>query len=297
MASLDWTLVQTFLAVAEHGSLSAAARALRLSQPTLGRQIKALEEQLGKELFQRHERGFQLTSTGAELLPSARAMRDAAHALELISMAKDETLTGTVRITASLAVSRHHLPPLVAQFRERLPEVEIELAPSDDSSNLHYREADIAVRMYRPTQLDLVTQHLGELGLGAFAAKSYVARRGMPGSAEELALHDIVGLDKRTQIIDGFRRAGFNLERDFFKVRCDEQATNWELVRAGCGIGFAQRSIGCPDPELVEIPLNIQLPRLPLWLTAHAAIRHTPRVQRVWELLAQGLREVVARWP
>jgi DNA-binding transcriptional LysR family regulator len=147
--------------------------------------------------------------------------------------------------------------------------------------------------MYRPTQLDLVTQFLGELRLAVFAAKSYVARRGLPRNAAEFLEHEVVGMDQDTQIIDGFRKAGFTVERDFFPVRCDEQATHWELVRAGCGMGFAQRAIGARDPELVEVPIELDLPRIPVWLTAHVAIRQTPRVRRIWDLLAEGLRETI----
>jgi DNA-binding transcriptional LysR family regulator len=293
--SLDWSLVQAFLAVAEHGSLSAAARALGASQPTLGRQIRAIEEQLGVELFQRTDRGFTLTETGDALLPSARAMRRAVHDIELGAAGKGAGIEGTVRITASIVMATYHLPEIVAALRLDEPLIALELVPSDESSNLHFREADIAVRMYRPTQLDLVTQHLGELRLGIFASKSYAARRGLPKRPPELLEHDVVGFDRDAAILEGFRAAGFPVERGFFKLRTDDQVAYWQLVRAGAGIGFGQRVVGLRDPELVELPLELGLPRLPLWLTAHEAVRHAPRVARVWERLAQGLRELVAR--
>jgi len=296
-SALEWSLVQAFLAVAEHGSLSAAARVLRVSQPTLGRQVRAMEEQLGAELFHRHDKGFALTDLGTSLLSSARAMREAVHAIELRAAGKGEALEGTVRVTASVAVTLHHLPSIVAMIREQEPLIAIELSPSDETTNLHYREADIAIRMYRPTQLDLVTHHVGDMSLGAFAATSYVKRRGLPKRAADLVDHDIVGMDKGTQIIDGFRLAGIDVTRDFFKTRVDDTAIYWELVRAGCGIGFTQVAVGRADPILVEIALELGLPKLPVWLTAHEAIRHTPRVQRVWSLLVAGLRDVVDTAP
>jgi DNA-binding transcriptional LysR family regulator len=292
-SSLEWSLVQAFLAVAEHGSLSAAARALGSSQPTLGRQIRSMEEELGVELFLRHEKGLELSETGRSLLGSARAMRQAVHDLELRAAGKGEALEGTVRITSSVAVATHHLPAIIARLRREEPLIAIELFPSDESSNLHFREADIAVRMYRPTQLDLVTQFLGELSLGVFAAKSYAERRGLPATVAELLGHDVVGMDRNTAILEGFRRGGFPVEREWFKVRCDDTATYWQLVRAGCGIGFGQTSIGRHDPELVEVPLDLGLPRLSVWLTAHEALRQMPRVRRIWDRLAEGLREVV----
>ena len=292
-ASLDWSLVQAFLAVAEHGSLSAAARVLGASQPTLGRQVRALERQLGVEIFRRHDRGLALSEVGQTLLGSARAMGEAAHGMALRAAGEGESLAGTVRITASEAVSQHHLPAIVAGLRVEEPQIAVELVPSDETSSLHHRQADIAIRMYRPKQLDLVAQHVGDLSLTAFAARTYVERRGAPERPRDLVEHDVVGLDASTQIMEGFRLAGLHVDRDFFRVRTDDGATYFALVRAGCGIGFAQRAIVAKDPSLVALPMPLGLPALPVWLTAHAALRRTPRVDRVWTCLAAGLRKIV----
>lgn len=294
VASLDWSLVQAFLAVAEHGSLSAAARNLGASQPTLGRQVRAMEEQLGVELFVRSEKGFDLTDTGHSLLGAARAMRQAVNDIQLRASATSNGLEGTVRITASIVVATAHLPRIIAQLREREPRIAIELLASDEPSNLHFREADIAVRMFRPTQSDLVTQYLGELEIGVFASRNYLERRGSPEKPEDVLRHDVIGFDKSTAIIDGFRQLGYDVTREWFGVRCDDPNAYWELVRAGCGLGFAQTAVGRRDPLLVEVPLELKLPRLPVWLTTHESLRHTPRVRRVWEVLMQGLREVFA---
>ncbi len=293
LSSLDWSLVQAFLAVAETGSLSGAARALGTSQPTLGRQIKGIEAQLGAELFRRQPRGFALTKTGADLVAPAQAMRAAVQQIALTAAGQQARLEGTVRITASVATSAMHLPTVIARIRRLEPEIAIELVPSDDSRNLLYREADIAVRMYRPTQLDLVTQHIGDIPLGVFAAKSYLVDRGRPQSLADLPAHDFVGYDTNPDIINGFAEFGIPVERDFFKTRCDDNIAYWELVRAGCGIGFAQADIGRNDPLIEEIDIGIPLPTLPVWLTAHEAMRQTPRIRRVWDLLAEGLKPLV----
>lgn len=293
IAAFDWSLVQAFLAVAETGSLSAAARELGTSQPTLGRQVKTIEAQLGAELFHRQPRGFALTTIGAELVGPARAMRDAMQQITLTAAGQQECLEGTVRITASVSTSVTHLPPIIAHIRKLEPQIAIELVPSDDTRNLLFREADIAVRMYRPTQLDLVTQHIGDLELAMFAAKSYVADRGLPGSLADVGDHDFVGYDTMMDIIDGFAQFGINVDRDAFNVRCDDHIAYWELVRAGCGIGFAQANIGRSDPLVQEIDMGLALPTLPIWLTAHEAMRQTPRMRRVWDLLAEGLRPLV----
>lgn len=294
LTSLDWSLIQAFLAVSETGSLSAAARQLGTSQPTLGRQIKTIETQLGAELFHRQPRGLALTQTGADLVLPAQTMRDAVRQITLTAAGQQARLDGTVRITASVATSAMHLPPIIARIRKLEPQIAIELVPSDDTRNLLYREADIAVRMYRPTQLDLITQHIGDIPLGIFAAKSYLAERGMPQSLADLPQHDFVGYDTNTDIIEGFKVTGVTVDRDFFKTRCDDNIAYWELVRAGCGIGFAQADIGHADPCIAEIDIGIPMPVLPIWLTAHEAMRQTPRIRRVWELLEQGLRPLVS---
>lgn len=289
LAAIDWSLVQAFLAVAEGGSLSAAARALDRSQPTLGRQIRALETQLGAELFHRQPRGLDLTETGTALLAPAQAMRAAAGAMALAAAGREQRLEGSVRITASVAVSVFHLPAILTAIRQAEPRIALELVPSDRTSNLMYREADIAIRMYRPTQPDLVTRHLGDTAIGAFAARAYVARRGLPRGLADLAGHDFIGQDRETQLIDGMRALGLPATRDSFVLRCDDVAVTWQLIRAGAGIGFIQRSLGQRDPALAEVDLGVPLPVLPVWLTAHEAMRRTPRIRRVWDLLAQAL--------
>jgi DNA-binding transcriptional LysR family regulator len=293
VSSLDWSLVRTFLAVAEHGSLSAAARALGSSQPTLGRNVRAMQEALGIELFRRGDRGLSLTDAGEGLLPAARAMRQAALDIELAVAGRGEALEGTVRITSSVVVATYQLPPIIARLRRAEPLIAVELFASDQTSNLHFREADIAVRMYRPTQLDLVTLYLGELHLGIFAAKSYVERRGLPRTPPELLDHDLIGFDSSTALIEGFAAAGFPVTRDFFKVRCDAQDTYWQLVVAGAGVGFGQRALGRAEPAVVEVPLALALPTLPVYLSAHESVRHGPRVRKVWDHLAVGLRAII----
>lgn len=289
----DWSLWRAFLAVAEGGSLSSAARALGQTQPTLGRQIAALQAILGTELFTRSARGLVPTDTATALIPHARAMRDAAAALALAAAGREARLAGTVRIAASVAMSAWHLPPVIAAIRAAEPAIEIVLIPSDTTSNHGWREADIALRMYRPKAADLVARHLGDLPLCICAARSYLDRRGRPRTAADLAGHDILGYDRSPLIADGFRAVGVEPGPHLFPVRTDDNLAYWHLLRAGCGIGFVQAAIARADPEVEILPLPLALPALPLWLTTHESLRHTPRIARVWDLLAQGLRPLV----
>lgn len=291
MASpLDWTLLQSFAAVAETGSLSAAARRLGQSQPTIGRHIKTLEQALGVELFTRVPKGLVPTEAGRGMIGPAESMREAASRLQLAAEGQDAGLAGTVRVTASTVVSHFILPPIVAEIRRAHPEIQIELVPSDSSENLLFREADIALRMYRPTQLDIITAHVADQQMGLYAATGFLDRVGRPQTLDELMALDFVGFDANDTIIRTMRGAGLEVTRDFFPVRCDDQAAYWHLVRAGCGIGGMQVPIGTAEPGVERVLPGLQLPQLPVWLAAPAALRHSPRIRLVWDRLAEGLR-------
>lgn len=290
MDKLDWTLTQSFLAVAETGSLSAAARALRLSQPTLGRHIADLEQALGMALFTRQPRGLLPTAEAAALIPHARAMRTAAMSLSLAAAGRDQAVAGTVRITASRIVSHFILPAILADLRLSAPQIEIELAPTDDTDNLLFREADIAVRMYRPTQLGLITTHLCDLPTGIYAAHSFIAAHGMPQTFADLPLSRFIGFDKSDIDLRQLADLGIAAKRSDFPVRCDDHIVYWNLVRAGLGMGGTQTIIGDGDPSVVRVAPFVPLPSLPVWLTAPQALHQSPRIRRVYDALAAGFR-------
>ncbi len=286
----DWSLIQSFLAVAETGSLSAAARRLDRSQPTLGRQIHALEDDLGVSLFDRHARGLKLSEVGAQLLPMAKQMHSAMNTFSLTAAGQSQQLEGSVRITASVFASHHLLPPILAQIRVQEPAIQLELVATDATENLLYREADIAVRMYRPEQMDIVSRYLGDVPLCFCAARSYLDRAGRPEKPGDLFDHDLVGFDANEQIITKMREKGWPASKDIFATRCDLQSAYWELIRAGCGIGFSQVKVAEADPDVEVLPLDVDIPVLPVWLAAPQAMRQTPRIRRVWDLLAEGLK-------
>lgn len=294
LQNLDWSLVQAYLAVAEAGSLSAAARQLNLSQPTLGRHIHAIEAALNVSLFNRQSRGMELTDAGLSLLESAKAMHSAANRLRLLAAGQAEDLAGTIRITASQFFSHHVLPPILADLRRTSPEIAIELVASDTSENLLFREADIAIRMYRPEQLDMVTRHLGDVEIGLCAARSYLDRKGRPANFDDLNAHDFVGYDASDLIIRGMRAVGVHVDRDWFAVRCDNQTAYWELVRAGCGIGVTQRNVSDADPLVEPLDFGVEIPKLPVWLTTHERLRQTARVRRVWDHLITHLQPLLS---
>ncbi|HTN64189.1 MAG TPA: LysR family transcriptional regulator, partial [Devosia sp.] len=237
----DWALWRSFSAVIEHGSLSAAARAIGLSQPTIGRHIEALEYALELPLFERTLNGLKPNATALRLHEPVALAEAALAQATMMAEGAQSISTGTVRVTASTMISNYVLPGLLVPIRQQFPAIAIETVPSDSAENLLLREADIAIRMFRPTQLELVTRKLGEIPIVACAAASYIARRGSPAQLSDLADHELIGFDRSDQIIQHAKGIGLALGRDNFGLRTDSQTQGWELIKAGLGIGFAQK--------------------------------------------------------
>ncbi|NJS40725.1 MAG: LysR family transcriptional regulator, partial [Rhodobacteraceae bacterium] len=201
---------------------------------------------------------------------------------------------GTVRITASRVVSSAILPPILARLRAAEPGIEIDLVPSDTTENLLLGEADLALRMYRPTQADLVAQKLADMPMGLYAALSYLDRHGRPDSPEALMQMDFIGQDRETQVIRAMAAVGITVSRSFFPVRTDDPLVYQDLIRAGCGLGGLLCQIGDADPGLERIDGLVSLPALPVWLVAAPALRQSKRLRRVWDALAAAFHPQAA---
>ncbi len=295
MPDPDWSLWRSFAAVVEHGSLSAAARALGLSQPTLGRHVEALEQALGMSLFERTLNGFHATDTALKLYEPVLAAQQALAEATLIAEGASAALTGSVRITSSTVMCHYVLPPFLNDLRQVFPQVAIELVPSDSAENLLLREADIAVRMFRPTQLELITRKLGESPIIACAHESYIARRGKPERPEQLVEHDLIGFDRSDLFIAAARRMGFELSRNDFVVRTDSQTNIWELMKAGLGVGFAQQVIVAETRGMVPLLPDFRPPPLEVWLTTHRELFTSRRIRAIYDRLGEGLSRFLAR--
>ncbi|MFW5333027.1 LysR family transcriptional regulator [Hydrogenophaga sp. ZJX-1] len=287
--NFNWNLVPAFLAAHEHGSLLAAARALGSSQPTVGRHISELEAQLGTVLFERTGRGLAPTPAGLRLAAAARAMESGALALLSSVGASQSTLEGTVRISASQPVACVLLPPLLAQMRQALPGIQVELVASNAVSNLLRREADIALRMVRPDQASLVARRIGQVALSACAHRDYLARRGTPAEPTDLLQHDLVGNDQVQDIPRGFAAMGHPLPRERLVLRTDDLMAYWSAVRAGLGIGFVADYLLRTDPAVQRVLPQLRIPPLPVWLTVHREIRSSARIRAVYDFLAQAV--------
>jgi DNA-binding transcriptional LysR family regulator len=302
-AHTDWNLIRAFVAVVEHGSLTRAAEQLGVSQATLSRQIAQFEQVTGTALFERVARGLKLTQAGDHLVAPARHMMVAARALGMASASQDMSLGGTVRITASEITSAYVLPPILVKLAEQYPEIQIELVASNQLSNLLEREADIAIRMLRPTQSALITRHIGDWPLGMYAHRSYLNSVSFKNQKHALKLSenaDIaamaayrwIGYDQSDQLVAGFRAVGLTVEPEFFAFRCDNHLVNWQALQAGLGIGIGMQWLARQYPDLQRIMPEQAIPRLPVWLTSHRELKSNQRIRTVFDFLAQALSAV-----
>jgi len=287
--SFDWSLVRSFLAVLEHGSLLAAARQLQSSQPTIGRHIAELESQLRVTLFGRTGRGLVPTEAALRLADSARTMQAGADQLARLVEGADRSISGTVRITASQPVSCYVLPPLLAQMRRSLPDVQVELVASNAVSNLLRREADIAVRMVQPEQATVIARRVGKVALRACAHQDYLRRRGAPRQPADLLNHDLIGGDRNDETLKGFAAAGLLVGKEQFAFRTDDLIVVWQAVKAGLGIGFVSEHLLRTDPAVVPLLPKLKIQPLPVWLVVHKEIRTSKRIRAVYDFLADAL--------
>lgn len=292
---IGWDLYRSFLSVLDAGSLSGAARALGIAQPTVGRHVAALEKSLGLSLFTRSQLGLAPTEAALALRGYAEAMNSTAAALKRTAASQGSGVRGVVRITASDLVGAEVLPPIVTRLRDAHPELELELALSNRVQDLLHREADIAVRMAPPQQEALVAQRIGRVELGLYAHERYIAQYGTPRNAEQLARHTLIGFDSEPPYARNALAslpAGLRIvSRESFSLRSDSDLAQLALLRCGAGIGVCQVPLASRNPSLVRVlPTKFSL-RLDTWVTMHEDLRHSPRCRVSFDALVDGLRE------
>lgn len=287
--AFDWTLVRSFLAVLDAGSLSAAARQLGGSQPTIGRHVAQLEHQLGATLFERGGRGLAPTAAALSIADQARSMDDSAQAIARKLTGLGSDMQGSVRVSASQIVAVHLLPGLLGALRQQLPGVTVDIVASNRMSNLLRREADIAIRMARPQQASLLARRIGRVDIGVYASAEYLRRHPAPRTVQELRHHALIGFDQDEQIIRGLQGVGVALTRESFQVRSDDHLVHWQCLVAGLGVGFAATWLAEREAGLRRLLPDLPIPPLPVWLAVHREIRSSARVRAVFDFLASAV--------
>jgi DNA-binding transcriptional LysR family regulator len=288
-SAFDWNQARAFLVTAEEGSLSAAARALGLTQPTLSRQVAGLEEALGVTLFERTSRALLLTQSGVELLAHFRTMGDAANTISVAATGQSEAVTGHVLISATDLMATFYLPPILKKLRKAAPDLQIEIIASNEVSDLRRREADIAIRHGRPTDDALFAKRLRDTTAHLFASKQYLDEVGHPKTLSDLEKLTFVGFDQPELRLDLMASRGVNLTTANFNFSTSSATLMLELVRQGFGIGFLPVEIGAAYPELENPSAAFEPLSIETWLVAHRELKTNLRIRVVFDLLAEGI--------
>jgi DNA-binding transcriptional LysR family regulator len=291
----DWNNLRAFLVSAEEGSFTAAARALGSTQPTVGRQVTALEEELGVLLFDRVGARLRLTPAGEALVDHARAMGDAASRVSNVAAGKSVALEGNVSITASELVSAYLLPPIVARLRREHPAIEIEIVASNAVRDLRRREADVAIRNVRPDAPDLVARKLGDRAAYPYATPAYLERFGPPTKASELGGLELFAFDRSDRMIEYLGRLGVPVTAKSFPILCEAHLVQWALCKQGLGACFVMQEVGDAEPLVRRVTPDFPPIPVPMWLVAHREVATAGRVRAVFDVIAEELGPRPAR--
>jgi DNA-binding transcriptional LysR family regulator len=292
-STIDWQLYRSFLAALTEGSLSGAARALDITQPTVGRHIAALERALRIPLFTRSQTGLLPLESALSLRPYAESMSSAVAALERAAASQGTGVRGVVRVTASEVIGVEVLPPIFARLREQYPDLQIELVLSSRMQDLLQREADIAVRMARPEQALLIARRVGQVDVGLHATQPYLQRHGTPATTRDLNRHPLIGFDQPTAFIRTASKS-LPIRREMLAIRADSDLAQLALIRSGAGIGVCQVPIGRRDGLVRVLARQFSL-ALDTWIAMHEDLRHSPRCRVTFDALVGGLRDYLAR--
>lgn len=288
----EWNNTRAFLVTAEEGTLSAAAKALGMTQPTLSRQVAALEEEMGVTLFERVGQRLVLTESGVELLEHARSMGDAALQFSLAATGQSQQIEGSVVISAGELDAVFRLPKIISKLRQKEPGIDIEVVVTNEASDLKRREADIAIRNFRPTQNDLIARKLGEEVIWLYGIQEYLERL---RQFKEFSQHtdlQIIGFDRSNEISEILNQKGWQLSKQNFRLITSFQPLQLELCKQGLGMIFFPEDLGDKDPDLVRaFEDKGAVMHLPVWLVCHQELRTSLRVRRVFDFLAEALSE------
>jgi DNA-binding transcriptional LysR family regulator len=285
----DWHLFRAFLAVAREGTLSGAARVLGTTQPTMGRQVAALEASLRVQLFTRSLDGLSPTEAGLRLIPSAEAMAAAVDAAQRLVSGEAAEERGTVRITASEIIGGEVLPPILADFHSTHPRISVELALSNRNEDLLRGDADIAVRMVRPTQGALIAKRIGRIDVGLYGHRRCFKKRAVPQRLGELSGHPLIGYDRDQTYARLLERVGIPYAPDMFAFRSDSDLAQLAALRAGFGIGASQLGIARRNKNLIPVLHSELMFPMEAWLVMHRDLRNSRRIRLLFDHLATSL--------
>lgn len=293
--SFDWNQVRTFLATVEEGSFSGAARVLKSTQPTVGRQISELEGSLGLMLFERSVRGPTLTEAGRDLLAHVQAMGEAATLISMAAEGHSLDVTGEVTLTATDLLSAAILPAILAPLRQKSPGIRVRIVSTNDIQNLLQREADIAIRHVRPEQPELVARRVGDFRANLYASRNYLDRAGRPRTPREVADHDFVGTPDPVRLLAPLQNQGIPLRPENFVAMSESGVVVWELLKSGYGVSMLPEVLCEPEPNLERVLPSLPSLEFPIWLVAHRELQTSKKIRIVFDHLVRELGEAARK--
>lgn len=288
MNNENWQWWQFFLVIAKQGSLSKAAEFLGLSQPTLSRQLQAMEKKYGQVLFDRSTQGLSLTEFGRKLLDECEEMQTSADRLQRLVAGHTHTLSGRVRLSVNELIALYHLPKIIPLFMEKYPDVSVEIEVSNLATNIDKRDADVAIRMFQPTQMDLICRHLFDIPLGFYASKKYLEDNGTPKNAADLLKYRVIGYDRSLLFEEGSKNIGLKVKNENFNLRTDFAPLHIALASNHGGIIVTYKDVS-EAAGLVEIDLDVAVPPQPVYLVCHRDVQHNKRIRALMDYLAENL--------
>ena len=288
----NWNHAKAFLATAEEGSLSAAGRVLRMTQPTVGRQVAALEEELGVMLFDRVGKQLALTPNGLELVDHVRQMFDAATRVSLAASGQSQELDGEVCITAIDSIAALCLPQIIHKIRQCYPGISIEILATNELSNLGQREADIAIRNIQPTHPDLVAKKICDVAARLYGSTKYLDKLGRPISTAKLTKAEYSGFSRSDEMINTLHGFGVTVTKDNLSVVSENHLVQWEMTKLGVSLGMMMELVGDRDPLVERVLPDDKVVEFPIWLVAHQQLKCSKRIRAVFDLLGDALLEL-----
>nr|WP_070959244.1 LysR family transcriptional regulator [Hyphomonas sp. Mor2] len=287
--AFDWNQLRAFIATIDEGSITGAAKALKTTQPTISRQIKSLEDQLGVTLIERGPRGMMLTAPGESLLRDARLMQDAATRISLSASDHSTTAEGSVSVSASEAICLYRLPPIANELRQIAPGIELQILSENGVSDLMRREADIAIRHVRPQQADLIARVILESRAYLYASTEYLDRKGRPNQLSDLRDQDFIGPDNGRSLPEILSENGVEIFDENVRLASNSWATCWELAKQSCGYCLMMKEVGDATPGVERVFSETVFQEMTYWLVSHRELRNNPRIRTVYDLLAKRL--------
>jgi DNA-binding transcriptional LysR family regulator len=288
----DWNRARAFLVTAEEGSLSAAGRALGMAQPTVGRQIAALEKELDVVLFDRVGKQLVLTTSGLELVDHVRQMSEAAMRVSMAASGQSRELDGEVRISATDTIAALCLPPIVQKIRATYPGILIEVIASNELSNLGRREADIAIRNVQPLHPDLVAKKVCNVGARLYGATNYLNKLGRPLTLDKPGQAEFAGFNRDQEMVEALQGFGLSVAPSCISVISENHLVQWEMIKQGVCLGIMMEYIGDKEPLVERVFLDTDAFEFPIWLVAHQQLRSSKRIRAVFDVLAESLAEL-----